>query len=101
MTRFTDLQDWNKAQEARVKCAAAWAKAESMQHAAKLALLKEYLVLLFHTVMPPDVRSRAPRLAIAGSHIAACVPGSASGLCASSDGALLSNATHRARTAST
>ena len=48
--------DWNKAQEARVKCATAWAKAGSMEYNAKLALLKEYLVLLFHTVMPPDVR---------------------------------------------
>ena len=27
MSRFVDPQDWNKAQEARVKCAAAWAKA--------------------------------------------------------------------------
>jgi hypothetical protein len=48
-------QDWNKAQEARVKCASAWAKAGSMEYNSKLALLKEYLVLLFHTVMPPDV----------------------------------------------
>lgn len=52
-------QDWNQAQEARVKCAAAWARAKAgtMQHHNKLALLKEYLVLLFHTVMPPDVRA--------------------------------------------
>ena len=46
--------DWDKAQEARVKCAAAWAKAGSLSHDKKVALLKEYLVLLFHTVMPPD-----------------------------------------------
>ena len=47
--------DWDKAQEARVKCAAAWAKAGSLSHDRKVALLKENLVLLFHTVMPPDV----------------------------------------------
>ena len=53
--------DWEKAQEARVKCAAAWAKAGSLSHDKKIALLKEYLVLLFHTVMPPDVSpSRGP-----------------------------------------
>ena len=46
--------DWEKAQEARVKCAAAWAKAGSLSYDRKVALLKEYLVLLFHTVMPPD-----------------------------------------------
>ena len=59
MGRFC-AQNWNKAQEARVKCAAAWAKAGSMEYNAKLALLKEYLVLLFHTVMPPDVRRGTP-----------------------------------------
>lgn len=46
--------DWDKAQEARVKCAEAWSKARTLSHDAKVALLKEYLVLLFHTVMPPD-----------------------------------------------
>ena len=55
MHRLAALQDWNKAQEARIKCAAAWAKAGSLSYNAKLTLLKEYLVLLFHTVMPPDV----------------------------------------------
>ena len=43
-------------QEARVKCANAWANAGALSHDKKVALLKEYLVMLFHTVMPPDVR---------------------------------------------
>ena len=47
-------RQWDKAQEARVICASAWAKAGSLSHDKKVALLKEYLVLLFHTVMPPD-----------------------------------------------
>jgi hypothetical protein len=42
--------EWNQAQEARVKCADAWAKAGSLSHEKKVALLKEYLVMLFHTV---------------------------------------------------
>ena len=49
--------DWDTAQQARVKCARAWADAGRLGHDAKVALLKEYLVLLFHTVMPPDVRA--------------------------------------------
>jgi len=48
--------DWDTAQEARVKCARAWADAGRLGHDARVALLLEYLVLLFHTVMPPDVR---------------------------------------------
>jgi hypothetical protein len=52
--RPCDCPSWDKAQEARVKCAEAWANAGSLAHAPKVALLKEYLVLLFHTVMPPD-----------------------------------------------
>ena len=51
------ISQWDKAQEARVKCAEAWAKAGSLSFDKKVALLKEYLVLLFHTVMPPDVRA--------------------------------------------
>ena len=43
---------WDKAQEARVKCATAWANSGRLSHDKKVALLKEYLVLLFHTVMP-------------------------------------------------
>ena len=43
---------WDKAQEARVKCAAEWANSGRLSHDKKVALLKEYLVLLFHTVMP-------------------------------------------------
>jgi hypothetical protein len=31
-----------------------------LSHAQKVALLKEYLVLLFHTVMPPDVKLLVP-----------------------------------------
>ena len=46
------LAQWDKAQEARVKCAAAWANSGRLSHDKKVALLKEYLVLLFHTVMP-------------------------------------------------
>ena len=45
---------WDKAQEARVKCAHAWANAGNLAHDAKVALLKQYLVMLFHTVMPPE-----------------------------------------------
>ena len=50
--------DWDTAQEARLKCARAWADAGRLGHDARIALLLEYLVLLFHTVMPPDVRPR-------------------------------------------
>ena len=46
--------DWEVAQQARVKCAHVWATSSSLSHSARVALLKEYLVLLFHTVMPPD-----------------------------------------------
>ena len=46
--------EWDKAQEARVKCEEAWAKAGSLSHDKRVALLKELLVLQFHTVMPPD-----------------------------------------------
>ena len=46
------LAQWDKAQEARVKCAAEWANSGRLSHDKKVALLKEYLVLLFHTVMP-------------------------------------------------
>ena len=47
--------EWDQAQVARVKCIAEWkSKKASLDHAGKLALLKELLVLLFHTVMPPD-----------------------------------------------
>jgi len=35
-----------------VKCAAEWANSGRLSHDKKVALLKEYLVLLFHTVMP-------------------------------------------------
>ena len=47
--------EWDQAQAARVKCIAEWnAKKGSLDHTGKMALLKELLVLLFHTVMPPD-----------------------------------------------
>ena len=35
-----------------MKCAAEWANTGRLSHDKKVALLKEYLVLLFHTVMP-------------------------------------------------
>jgi len=41
---MTCAVQWNQAQEARVKCADAWAKAGELSHEKKVALLKEYLV---------------------------------------------------------
>ena len=49
--------EWDQAQVARVKCIAEWnAKKSSLDHTGKLALLKELLVLLFHTVSCPASR---------------------------------------------
>jgi hypothetical protein len=83
---------WDKAQEARVKCAAEWANSGRLSHDKKVALLKEYLVLLFHTVMPPDrvgIVSRRhsnsrPQLACDVAHCASSPPVDR---CASFDGA--------------
>ena len=57
--------EWDATQAARVKCVEEWnAKSASLPHAAKLALLKELLVLMFHTVMPrehsPQIESSVP-----------------------------------------
>ena len=46
--------EWEDAQRARAKCQAEWEKSRSLPHDKRVALLKELLVLLFHTVMPPD-----------------------------------------------
>jgi len=35
-----------------VKCATEWANSRRLSHDKKVLLLKEYFVLLFHTVMP-------------------------------------------------
>ncbi len=53
-TKPDNWLEWDEAQKARVRCAEAWARAQSLPYDDKVALLKEYLVLLFHTVQPPD-----------------------------------------------
>ena len=103
--------EWDKAQEARVKCATAWANAGALPYEKKLTLLKEYLVLLFHTVMPPDVRetpsdSLQPRHQAATRTTRPPTPpshsppvGSVLASCASCDGTARSSAMHLARIA--
>ena len=97
--------DWDKAQAARVKCATAWAKAGALPHDKKLALLKEYLVILFHTVM--CARARTSRLPLEPSDFSdvrfsrpPCLAGrpTASASCASCDGTPHSSVTRPAPT---
>ena len=61
-----------------MKCAHAWADSRRLPHDAKIALLLEYLVLLFHTVMPRALlftqTSAPPHRAHAPTHSSLSAP---------------------------
>lgn len=103
--------EWDVAQQGRVKCAAAWEKDKAaLAHPVKVARLREYLVLLFHTVMCARASrlrlkssvfcvflfSDAPSLAASLHHAGRRI---ASASCASSVGTPRSSGTRRAPTA--
>ena len=59
--------EWDAAQAARVKCATAWAAADALPHAARVVLLKEYLVRALPPPLSPAQRPEPPSISPHGT----------------------------------